>query len=334
VCRSYFLAAGNVMYAVSDRGTTLRNLRARVLPVICLSLRSGQSCCYVALARAATAEQRATEADQWRAEADAAAEEMAAQLTTAQTRADQAETTGAAAETARDGAVERAARTPTRGSPRTKRSGTPRSGRSAPSSMRWSALPKSPRDQALAQAKAAEQTAGLAQQETARAQAAAAAQAETSRVRADAERMLAEFRVDAARDRDEQRADLQTCAERAERQADPYGDELAQLRAGIAHAADPITSHHRHPDATTRQAGHQAVTPLRQPPRTGRPLWVLTYRSSFVSRMRSFTFAKMASWATRGMSSQIAEAATQRSASWSFPPSPCPVLAHQARTVT
>ena len=39
------------------------------------------------------------------------------------------------------------------------------------------------------------------------------------------------------------------------------------------------------------------------------------YRPSFVSRVRSFTFAKIASCVTRGMPSQIADAATQRSAS-------------------
>jgi hypothetical protein len=39
------------------------------------------------------------------------------------------------------------------------------------------------------------------------------------------------------------------------------------------------------------------------------------YRPSFVTTVRSFTFAKIASCVTRGMPSQIADAATQRSAS-------------------
>ena len=47
--------------------------------------------------------------------------------------------------------------------------------------------------------------------------------------------MLAGFRADAARDRDELRADLRARAERAERQADAYRDELTQLRAEISH---------------------------------------------------------------------------------------------------
>ena len=47
--------------------------------------------------------------------------------------------------------------------------------------------------------------------------------------------MLAGFRADAARDRDELRADLRARAERAERQADAYRDELAQLRAEASH---------------------------------------------------------------------------------------------------
>jgi hypothetical protein len=52
--------------------------------------------------------------------------------------------------------------------------------------------------------------------------------------------MLTGFRAEAARDRDELRADLRARAERAERQADAYRDELAQLRAGIVHDTDPI----------------------------------------------------------------------------------------------
>ena len=79
----------------------------------------------------------------------------------------------------------------------------------------------------------------MAQQETARAQAGEqAARAETGRVRADADKMLTGFRPDAARDRDE----LRPRAEPAERQADAYHDELAQLRAGTSHYADTITA--------------------------------------------------------------------------------------------
>jgi hypothetical protein len=99
------------------------------------------------------------------------------------------------------------------------------------------------RDQALAQAAQAEQATRLAQQETARAQAAEqAAQAETSRVRADADKMLTGFRADAAHDRDELRADLRARAEHAERQADAYRDELAQLHTATSHDTDSITA--------------------------------------------------------------------------------------------
>jgi hypothetical protein len=49
--------------------------------------------------------------------------------------------------------------------------------------------------------------------------------------------MLAGFRAEAARDRDELRADLRARAERAEREADAYRDELAQLRAETSHPA-------------------------------------------------------------------------------------------------
>jgi hypothetical protein len=99
------------------------------------------------------------------------------------------------------------------------------------------------RDQARHVAAETEQVARLAQQEATRAQAAAeAARAESGRVRADAEKVLASFRADAARDRDELRADLRTRAERAERQADAYRDELAQLRAETSHDTDITTS--------------------------------------------------------------------------------------------
>jgi hypothetical protein len=46
--------------------------------------------------------------------------------------------------------------------------------------------------------------------------------------------MLASFRADAAHDRDELRTDLRARAERAEREADAYQNELAQLRAGTS----------------------------------------------------------------------------------------------------
>jgi hypothetical protein len=96
---------------------------------------------------------------------------------------------------------------------------------------------------ALAQAAQAEHATQLAQQETARAQAAEqAARAETSRVRADADKMLTGFRADAARDRNELRIDLRARAEHAERQADAYRDELAQLRAGTSHDTDTSSS--------------------------------------------------------------------------------------------
>jgi len=67
--------------------------------------------------------------------------------------------------------------------------------------------------------------------------AATAAHAETERVRVDAARVLGEARADAAREREELRADLRARAERAERQADAYRDELAQLRAA---SPDPV----------------------------------------------------------------------------------------------
>jgi hypothetical protein len=61
--------------------------------------------------------------------------------------------------------------------------------------------------------------------------------------------MLASFRADTARDRDELRAEQRARAERAERQADAYRDELAQLRAGTSHDVDPTRTPRR-----TRQA--------------------------------------------------------------------------------
>jgi hypothetical protein len=54
--------------------------------------------------------------------------------------------------------------------------------------------------------------------------------------------MLASFRADATRDRDELRADLRARAERVERQADAYRDELTQLRTEISHPVGTIAS--------------------------------------------------------------------------------------------
>jgi hypothetical protein len=54
--------------------------------------------------------------------------------------------------------------------------------------------------------------------------------------------MLTTLRADAARDRDELRADLRARAERAERQADAYRDELTQLRTATGPATDTTTA--------------------------------------------------------------------------------------------
>ena len=81
------------------------------------------------------------------------------------------------------------------------------------------------------------------------------------RARGDAERMLAQFRAEAACERDELRADVRARAERAEREADAYRAELAQLRAGAGHDAG----------AKTARAGH--IPAVRAPTRgeaTGR----------------------------------------------------------------
>ena len=53
--------------------------------------------------------------------------------------------------------------------------------------------------------------------------------------------MLADFRTEAARDRDELRADLRARAERAEREADAYREELAQMRASRSHGRKTTT---------------------------------------------------------------------------------------------
>ena len=194
-------------------------------------------------ARAAAAEQRAAEADQWRAEADAAAEEMATQLAATQARADQAEAARAAADTDRDAAVQAA-----RADAAARIAAAEADRDAAISQARAQAdqlvsAAEADRDQARHAAEQAEQAARLAQQEATRAQAAEqAALAETGRVRADADKMLAAFRADAARDRDELRADLRARAERAERQADAYRDELIQLRAATPPVTDTAAS--------------------------------------------------------------------------------------------
>jgi hypothetical protein len=148
-------------------------------------------------------------------------------MDSARARADQAEAARAASEADRDAAIEQAR---------------------AEASQQVRAAGDD-RDQALARAVQAEQAARLAQQDAAQA-AEQAARAETDRVRADADEMLTGFRADAARDRDELRADLRARAERAERQADAYGDELVQLRAGTSHDAA----------TTAHQTNHPAVT--------------------------------------------------------------------------
>jgi hypothetical protein len=54
--------------------------------------------------------------------------------------------------------------------------------------------------------------------------------------------MLVGFRAEASHDRNELRADLRARAERAERQAYAYRDELAQLRARTSHDTDTTIS--------------------------------------------------------------------------------------------
>jgi len=194
-------------------------------------------------ARAAAAEQRTAEASQWRAEADAAAEEMATRLAAAQDRADQAETARGDAEADRDAAVQVARADAAN---RIKAAETDRDAAISQARAQAGQLvsaAEATRDQARHAAEQAEQAARLAQQEASRAQAAEqAALAETGRIRADADKMLAAFRADSARDRDELRADLRTRAERAERQADAYREELTQLRAATALVTDTTAS--------------------------------------------------------------------------------------------
>ena len=207
-------------------------------------------------ARAAAAEQRAAEADQWRAEADAATEEMSVQLAAAQAAAAAAEAACAAAEADRDTAVESARAD---AEARIDAAEAQRDGaitRAHAEARQQVGAADADRDQALARAAQAEQAAQLARQEVSRAQAAEqAAQEENARVRAAAEKTLASFRADATRDRDEMRADLRARAERAERQADAYRDELAQLHTQDGHDADAATS-----SRTTRRS-RQASQP-------------------------------------------------------------------------
>ena len=82
------------------------------------------------------------------------------------------------------------------------------------------------------------------------------------RARGDAERILAQFRAEAACERDELRADVRARAERAEREADAYRAEPAQVRDGAGHDAD----------AKTARAGHIPAVraPTRRETATGR----------------------------------------------------------------
>jgi colicin import membrane protein len=183
-------------------------------------------------ARPAAAEQRAATAEQLRAEADAAAEEMSEHLTAAQALAQTAGQRAAAAEQERDAGVAQAR---TEADERVAAAGAEQQAAiaQAPAEagqrVRAAEAEREKARQAAADAGAA---AEQAQQETARAQAVGrAAQAETGRVRAEAGKMLDQVRAEAARERDELRADLRARAERAERQADAYRDELGQLRA-------------------------------------------------------------------------------------------------------
>ena len=201
----------------------LRALRAEADRVSGIADRLRQAVETVTDPTAAEAEVEAIRAaaEQRAAVAEAAAEEMAVQMNAAQVRVGQAEAARAAAEADRDAAIEKAR---------------------AEASQQVRAA-EADRDQALAQAAQADQATRLAQQVAARAQAAEqAARAETGRVRDDAEKMLTGFRADADRDRDELRLDLRARAERAERQADAYRDELTQLRAETSHDTDTTTS--------------------------------------------------------------------------------------------
>jgi chromosome segregation ATPase len=182
--------------------------------------------------KAADAERRAAQADQFRVEADDAAEQMSEELTVAQDRASAAEERAQAAEADRDAAVAKAqADTEERIAAVVAEWDATVAKASADAEARVLAA-EADRDEARKGTGEAKAAAAEARQDIARAEAAAqAAQAETERVRADAARMLGDARTDAAREREELRADLRSRAERAERQADAYRDELAQLRA-------------------------------------------------------------------------------------------------------
>jgi hypothetical protein len=209
-------------------------------------------------ARAAAAEQRAATADQLRAEADAAAEEMSEHLTTAQALTQAAGQRAAAAEQERDAAVAQArAEADQRAAAAEAQRDAAVAQARAEAGQRVRAA-ESGHDQARQAAADAEAAAQQAQQETACAQAAArAAQAETERVRTDAGKIRDKVRAEAARERDELRADLRARAERAERQADAYRDELGQLRptsSGDGNRSGPA------PAKTTRRAARTPAT--------------------------------------------------------------------------
>ena len=191
-------------------------------------------------AKAADAERRAAQADQFRTEADAAAEQMSEELTTAQARATAAEDRAQAAEAERDAAVARAkADAEARiAAARGERDDAIAQARAEADAKVRAA--EADRDEARKSAAEAKAAAVEARQDIVRAEAAAqAAKAETERVRTDAGWMLGEARADATREREELRADLRARAERAERQADAYRDELAQLRAV---SPDPVAA--------------------------------------------------------------------------------------------
>jgi hypothetical protein len=135
-------------------------------------------------------------------------------------------------------------------SPLRKRSATPGSLELAPRPITGSARPRRAQDHALTRAEHAEQAAQLAQQDAARAQVGEQASREDAAlIHADADKTLAAFPADAARARAELRSDLRAMAERAERQADGYSDELAQLRAGTSRTAGITTAHRTLPPA-------------------------------------------------------------------------------------
>jgi colicin import membrane protein len=191
-------------------------------------------------AKAADAERRAAQTDQFRVEADDAAEQMSEELAAEQDRASAAEERAQAAEAERDAAVAKArADAEARIAAAVAERDETVAKATADADARVRAA-EADRDEARKTTAGARAAAVEARQDIARAEAAAqAAQAETERVRADAGRMLGEARADAAREREELRADLRARAERAERQADAYRDELAQLRTV---SPDPVAA--------------------------------------------------------------------------------------------